>query len=75
MKTLSVVCITIILLFFGYLAFKGGKIEDMPSSISMHPSNFYKEPIAQIEKLKNDANMNIPNYFDLKKECDDSDKS
>lgn len=75
MKTLAIISITIVLLFFGYVAIKGGKFEDIQSGIFMHPSNYDKEPIEQVQKMEDAHDMKIPNYHDLKKECEQSDQA
>lgn len=75
MKAITIFSIVVVLGFFGYLAIKGGKIEDVQSGIFMHKSNFDKAPVEQVQKTKTEHDMKIPNYHDLKKECEESKQS
>ena len=75
MKTITIFSVVGALGFLGYLAIKGSKFEDVQSGIFMHKSNFDKAPIEQIQKMDSEHDIKIPNYHDLKKECEESKQS
>lgn len=68
MKTLGIMLSILGLSILGYLIIKGANTDTTQSAIFMHPSNFDKPPIEQVEKMQEQKDADIPNLHDLTKE-------
>ncbi|MEO9851662.1 MAG: hypothetical protein ABJE80_03240 [Reichenbachiella sp.] len=75
MKTFAIILSILGLSILGYMIIKGGNADTTQSAIYMHPSNFDKAPIEQVEQMKESLDADIPKLEELQKELNQEGKN
>lgn len=75
MKAFAIILSVLGLSILGYMIIKGENPGTTQSAIFMHPSNFDKAPIEQVQQINENLNSDVPKLEDLQKELNKKIKS